>query len=67
MVKMAWKMSFLRLRFAKKTSTILCGGKGVSRPNYSKKGGPKMDAGPYPSCNLMKPTGMVSVYGTLPA
>ena len=67
MVKMAWKMSFLWLRFAEKASTILCGGKCVSRPNHSKKGGPKMDAGPYPSCNLMNPTGMVSVYGILPA
>ncbi len=31
------------------------------------KGGPKMDAGPYPSCNVFILPGMVSGSGTLPA
>ena len=66
MVKMAWKMSFLRLRFAKKRVQYYVVGNAFPGRIILKKEVP-MDAGPYPSCNLMKPTGMVSVYGTLPA
>ena len=36
-------------------------------PELTKKGGPEMDAGPYPSCNSFILTGTVSGYGTLPA
>ncbi len=41
---------------------------GVYLPaRIDKKGGPEMDAGPYPSCNSFILTGTVSGYGTLPA